>query len=153
MSSITHPVECIKRRIETRFAVNHLNLTHSVELHKTGGRRRKRFHSRQKLLLDLNGCFMMEAVDENNTFRFSLAHETLCNGILDFLTNRPQTVWIGTMLVLNTGAPQGCALGPLLFTTNTIVMNNEESSCQGGNHQSCRVVLNVRKTKKLIVDL
>lgn len=36
LSSITHPVECIKRRIEASFAVNHLNLSHSVELHGTG---------------------------------------------------------------------------------------------------------------------
>ncbi len=48
---------------------------------------------------------------------------TLCNWILDFLTNRPQTVRIGGhtsfTLVLNTGATQGCVLSPLLFTLYT----------------------------------
>ncbi len=42
---------------------------------------------------------------------------------LDIHTNRPQTVWIGghtsSTLVLNTGAPQGCVLSPLLFTLYT----------------------------------
>ncbi len=45
---------------------------------------------------------------------------TLCNWILDLLTNRPQTVQIvghtSSTLVLNTGAPQGCVLSPLLTT-------------------------------------
>ncbi len=45
---------------------------------------------------------------------------TLCKWMLDFLTNRPQTVQIGghtsSTLVLSTGAPQRCVLGPLLFT-------------------------------------
>ncbi len=48
---------------------------------------------------------------------------TLCNWILDFLTNRPQTVRIDghtfCALVLNTRAPQGCVLSPLLFTLYT----------------------------------
>ncbi len=48
---------------------------------------------------------------------------TLCNWILDFLTNRPQSVQIGSLssstLVLNTGAPQGCVLSPLLFRLYT----------------------------------
>ncbi len=42
---------------------------------------------------------------------------TLCKWILDFLTNRPQSVRISSnsssTLVLNTGAPQGCVLIPL----------------------------------------
>ncbi len=48
---------------------------------------------------------------------------TLYNWMLDFLTNRPQTVWIGghtsSTLVLNTGAFQGCMLSPLLFMLYT----------------------------------
>ena len=44
---------------------------------------------------------------------------SLCNWILDFLKGRHQVVWVGnttsTTLILNTGAPQGCVLIPLLY--------------------------------------
>ena len=43
----------------------------------------------------------------------------LCNWVLDFLTAAPQVVKVGnntsTSLILNTGAPQGCVLSPLLW--------------------------------------
>jgi hypothetical protein len=43
---------------------------------------------------------------------------SLCNWVLDFLTGRPQVVKVGKnispSLTLNTGAPQGCVLSPLL---------------------------------------
>ena len=46
-----------------------------------------------------------------------------CNWILDFLTGRPQAVRVGSntsaMLILNTGAPQGCVLSPLLYSLFT----------------------------------
>jgi hypothetical protein len=45
---------------------------------------------------------------------------SLCNWVLDFLTGRPQVVMVGnnisTSLTLNTGAPQGCVLSPLLYS-------------------------------------
>ncbi len=45
---------------------------------------------------------------------------SLCNWLLDFLTGRPQAVRVGSntssTITLNTGAPQGCVLSPLLFT-------------------------------------
>jgi hypothetical protein len=48
---------------------------------------------------------------------------SLCNWILDFLTDHPQIVSIGNntsaMLILNTGAPQGCVLSPLLYSLFT----------------------------------
>ncbi|KAF7711715.1 gastrula zinc finger protein XlCGF28.1-like [Silurus meridionalis] len=48
---------------------------------------------------------------------------SLCNWILDFLTGRPQSAWIGNSIssttTLSTGAPQGCVLSPLLFTLLT----------------------------------
>lgn len=48
---------------------------------------------------------------------------SLCNWILDFLTDRPQSVFIGNktskVLRLSTGSPQGCVLSPLLFTLLT----------------------------------
>ncbi|KAI5629763.1 gastrula zinc finger protein XlCGF28.1-like [Silurus asotus] len=48
---------------------------------------------------------------------------SLCNWILDFLTERPQSVRIGNSIssttTLSTGAPQSCVLSPLLFTLLT----------------------------------
>ncbi|KAI5621838.1 gastrula zinc finger protein XlCGF28.1-like [Silurus asotus] len=48
---------------------------------------------------------------------------SLCNWILDFLTERPQSVRIGNSIssttTLSTGAPQGCVFSPLLFTLLT----------------------------------
>ena len=47
----------------------------------------------------------------------------LCKWILDFLTGHPQVVRVGSntsaMLILNTGAPQGCMLIPLLYSLFT----------------------------------
>ncbi len=47
----------------------------------------------------------------------------LCNWVLDFLMNRPQTVKIhevsSSPITLNTGLPQGCVLSPLLYTLLT----------------------------------
>ncbi len=62
---------------------------------------------------------------------------TLCNWILDFLTNRPQTIQIDShtpsTLVLNTRAPQGCVLSPLLFTLYT-------HDCRGQSTAQCRKI-------------
>ena len=48
---------------------------------------------------------------------------TLCNWVLDFLTNRTQRVQLGkhhsSNLTISTGAPQGCVLSPLLYTLYT----------------------------------
>ena len=47
---------------------------------------------------------------------------TLCNWLLDILTGRPQVVRVGnisTPLILNTRAPQGCVLSPLLYSMFT----------------------------------
>ena len=48
---------------------------------------------------------------------------TLCNWILDFLKGRPQVVRVGNntaaTMILNTGAPQGCMLSPLLYSLFT----------------------------------
>ncbi|KAI3352293.1 hypothetical protein L3Q82_005272 [Scortum barcoo] len=48
---------------------------------------------------------------------------TLCNWVLDFLTDRPQSVRIhdvsSSSITLSTSSPQGCVLSPLLFTLLT----------------------------------
>lgn len=48
---------------------------------------------------------------------------SLCSWIMDFLTNRPQTVKLGclssSIITLNTGVPQGCVLSPLLYSLFT----------------------------------
>jgi hypothetical protein len=48
---------------------------------------------------------------------------TLCDWVVDFLTGCLQVVKVenntSTMLILNTGAPQGCMLSPLLYSPFT----------------------------------
>ena len=55
---------------------------------------------------------------------------SLCNWILDFLTGRPQSVWIGNSIsnttTLSTGTPQGCVLSALLFTLLTHDCSNAQ---------------------------
>lgn len=48
---------------------------------------------------------------------------SICTWSKDFLTERPQSVWLGlhlsSTITLNTGSSQGCALSPLLLTLYT----------------------------------
>ncbi len=50
-------------------------------------------------------------------------NRSLCSWILDFLTGRSQVVRMGnntsSPLILNTSAPQGCVLSPLLYSIYT----------------------------------
>ncbi len=50
-------------------------------------------------------------------------NRSLCSWMLDFLTCRSQVVRMGnntsSPLILNTGAPQGCVLSPLLYSLYT----------------------------------
>ena len=109
---------------------------------------------------------------------------SLCNWILDFLTGCPQVVRVGNMsttLLLNTWAPQGCVLSPLLdslFTpdcvakhdSNTIIKFADDTTVVGlitdNNETAYReevrelavwcqdnnLSLNVSETKEVIVD-
>ncbi|KAI3374622.1 hypothetical protein L3Q82_021198, partial [Scortum barcoo] len=58
---------------------------------------------------------------------------TLCNWVLDFLTDRPQSVRIhdvsSSSITLSTGSPQGCVLSPLLFTLLTYDCSAIHPSC------------------------
>ncbi|KAK3535309.1 hypothetical protein QTP70_007661 [Hemibagrus guttatus] len=111
---------------------------------------------------------------------------SLCKWILDFLTGRPQSVRIGnstsSATTLNTGAPQGCMLSPLLFTLLThdcaamhrsnhiikfaddttvvgLISKNDESAYREEVQRLtawCKaknLSLNVEKTKDMVVDL
>ena len=49
-------------------------------------------------------------------------NDALCNLVLNFLKGGPQVVKVGkifTSLILNTGAPEGCMLIPLLYSLFT----------------------------------
>uniref|UniRef100_A0A3B1K880 Reverse transcriptase domain-containing protein n=1 Tax=Astyanax mexicanus TaxID=7994 RepID=A0A3B1K880_ASTMX len=110
---------------------------------------------------------------------------SLCNWLLDFLTGRPQAVRVGSskssITTLNTGAPQGCVLSPLLFTLLThdctpahtsnlfvkfaddttvvgLISNNDESHYRSEVSRLaswCKhnnLSLNTEKTKEIVVD-
>ncbi len=110
---------------------------------------------------------------------------SLCNWLLDFLTGRPQAVRVGSntssTITLNTGAPQGCVLSPLLFTLLThdctpshnsnlfikfaddttvvgLISNRDETnyrsevSCLAGWCSDNNLSLNVEKKKEIVVD-
>ena len=62
----------------------------------------------------------------------------LCNWVLFFLTGLPQVVKVSnntsTTLILNTGAPQGCVLSPLLYTLfprNSIIKFADDTTVVG----------------------
>ncbi|KAI4900272.1 hypothetical protein NFI96_023152 [Prochilodus magdalenae] len=59
---------------------------------------------------------------------------SLCNWVLDFLTDGPQSVRIGNNIssttTLSTGAPQGCVLSPLLF----ILLTHDCAAKHNTNH-------------------
>ncbi len=110
---------------------------------------------------------------------------SLCSWLLDFLTGRPQAVRVGSntssTITLNTGAPQGCVLSPLLFTLLThdctpshnsnrfikfaddttvvgLISNRDETNYRSevsrlaGWCSDNNLSLNVEKTKEIVVD-
>jgi len=117
-----------------------------------------------------------------NDLKFPL---TFSNWILDFLLNRPQLVKLGelvsSIIVINTGTPQGCPISPKLYSlftfdckahlagnhvfkfaddttvTGLISDNNEDNYRReiDGIVNWCdnnNLFLNVSKTKELVID-
>ncbi len=113
-------------------------------------------------------------------------NRSLCSWILDFLTGRSQVVRMGnntsSPLTLNTGAPQGCVLSPLLYSLYThdctathssnvivkfagdttvigLITDNDETAYRAEVStltkwcQENHLSLNIDKTKELVVDL
>ena len=81
-----------------------------------------------------------------NKLRTRELNTSLCNWILDFLTGCPHVVRVGNntsaTLILNTGAPQGCVLIPLLYSlfthdcmarhdSNTIITFSDDTTVVG----------------------
>ncbi len=112
-------------------------------------------------------------------------NRSLCSWILDFLTGRSQVVRMGnntsSSLILNTGAPQGCVLSPLLYSLYThdctathssnvivkfaddttvigLITDNDETAYREEVStltkwcQENHLSLNIDKTKELVVD-
>uniref|UniRef100_A0A8C9VFB8 Reverse transcriptase domain-containing protein n=1 Tax=Scleropages formosus TaxID=113540 RepID=A0A8C9VFB8_SCLFO len=112
-------------------------------------------------------------------------NNSLCSWILDFLTGRRQVVRMGrnisSPLTLNTGAPQGCVLSPLLYSLYThdcvathssnaivkfaddttvvgLITDSDEAAYREEVHtlthwcQENHLLLNTTKTKEIIVD-
>ncbi|KAI3353892.1 hypothetical protein L3Q82_005099 [Scortum barcoo] len=82
----------------------------------------------------------------------------LCNWLLDFLTERPQSVRVSkntsSVITLSTGSPQGCMTQQvvgLIRDDNDLAYREEVEQlvrwCEGNN-----LILNVDKTKEIIVD-
>ncbi|KAK3554292.1 hypothetical protein QTP70_020159 [Hemibagrus guttatus] len=87
------------------------------------------------LFIDFSSAFN-KIIPQYLTEKLSLLgiNTSLCNWILDFLTGRPQSVRIGnstsSATTLNTGAPQGCVLSPLLFT----LLTHDCAAMHSSNH-------------------
>ncbi len=112
-------------------------------------------------------------------------NRSLCSWILDFLTGRSQVVRMGnntsSPLTLNTGAPQGCVLSPLLYSLYThdcaathssniivkfaddtkvigLITDNDETAYRAEVStltkwcQENHLSLSIDKTKELVVD-
>ena len=138
------------------------------------------------LFIDFSSAFntIVPTLLYNKLLRLNV-DSSLCNWILDFLSHRQQCVringLISSKITLNTGAPQGCVLSPLLFTLYTndcksssnsvkLFKFSDDSTLQGlitDNDESLyrdevsklvswcnqnNLVLNVSKTKELIID-
>jgi hypothetical protein len=92
----------------------------SIALHTALSHLDKRNTYVRMLFIDYSSTFNTIVPSKLITKLRTLGLNTsLCNWILDFLTDLPQVVSIGnnisTTPIFNTGAPQWCVLSPLLY--------------------------------------
>ncbi|CDQ94185.1 unnamed protein product [Oncorhynchus mykiss] len=100
------------------------NEANSIALHTTLSHLDKRNICVRMLFIDYSTAFNTVVLTELITMLRTLGlNISLCYWILDFLTGRPQVVRVGNnmsaMLILNTGAHQGCVLSVLLYSLFT----------------------------------
>ncbi|KAK6302525.1 hypothetical protein J4Q44_G00268800, partial [Coregonus suidteri] len=96
----------------------------SIALHTALSHLDKRNTNVRMLFIDYSSAFNTILPTKLITKLRTLGLNTsLCNLIQDILTGRPQVVRVGNntsaTLILNTGAPQGCVLIPLLYSLFT----------------------------------
>jgi hypothetical protein len=96
----------------------------SIALHTALSHLDKRNTYVRILFIDYSSVFNTIVPSKLITKLRTLGQNTsLCNWILDFLMGRPQVVRVGNntsdTLIINTGAPQGCVLRPLLYSLFT----------------------------------
>ena len=96
----------------------------AIALHTSLSHLDKRITYVRMLFIDYSSAFnTIVPSNRINKLRTLGLNTSFCNWILDFLTGRPQVVWVGSntsaTLILNTGAPQGCVLSPLLYSLIT----------------------------------
>ena len=138
------------------------------------------------LFIDFSSAFNTIIPDKLHSKLLSLnVNPQLCHWLIDFLSNRTQSVRINGLssnsITLNTGAPQGCVLSPILFTLYTndcrsshgsvklfkfsddstlegLISNGDESSYMEEVSKLVQwcdtnsLELNVSKTKEMIID-
>ncbi|KAK3564390.1 hypothetical protein QTP86_017299 [Hemibagrus guttatus] len=86
------------------------------------------------LFIDFHSSSFNTIIPQNLIEKLSLLglNTSFCNWILDFLTGRPQSIWIrnstSSTTTLSTGAPQGCVLSPLLFNPYQQIQEIQEGS-------------------------
>jgi gmma-aminobutyric acid receptor subunit gamma/cGMP-dependent protein kinase 2 len=158
----------------------------SIALHTALSHLGKRNTYVRMLFIDYSSAFNTIVPSKLITkLRILGLNTSLCNRILDFLTGHSQVVKVGNntsaTLILNTGAPQGCVLSPLLYSlfthdcmarhnSNTIVKFADDTTVVGLITDSdetayreevrdlarwCQnnnLSLNATKTKEMIVD-